>query len=567
MQRASRTVSFQIASAIEGTDYMPRLESYLHDVPGHIQYAGQLRDFMDMVGKVTMDEAGAETIESVLRGFPICKMNLRESLWQELESDLLRVIASMSKSALKDAAPGSALQKRMVEVLAEATIIWPLKGHLSELQSDMARAMREGSLEKSLSLCKEACQHINEFKEGTEEDFVVHLRELGAMQPQPGWREAIEAKGKDVIEKCLSTVMQRLAAALASKTTKVGEEPLKLYTSTVELLSSTLGDDKGCLSGVVASGVQLYEARTHRMDASVSTQTDYRQLLSCEKTAHVKLLEAVKSASESKLLKSFGAEIWKRAAGASKTDIIQTLEKLKRMGAADVDEKSRALEVALQPVRSWDKEGLQSWDAVMADATKTLLSVDTAVLKSQAESLEQVSCGARGQRIAESLETVQWVYSAPPRSGKKRVDVQGGGETEKQIQGTLCLLPKNPPCMAPPKCQRGCAPIVLPNLQCHSAQLVQVFKAYEGIFGIEGKDVDGNTKTVVMALLQETAVSRIVGKFMTESGGETSGGKLREHACKLVKDLRRACPQQDKPEKAILGPVLSKKVDAILAMK
>ena len=88
----------------------------------------------------------------------------------------------------------------------------------------------------------------------------------------------------------------------------------------------------------------------------------------------------------------------------------------------------------------------------------------------------------------------------------------------------------------------------------------QVFKSMEALYGLDGKELDGALRNQVLEILKLTAIVKTMGKFMEESADEKNSSKLREHAQRLVKGLRSACPGVDRPEKDLLGKVVWSKV-------
>ena len=91
---------------------------------------------------------------------------------------------------------------------------------------------------------------------------------------------------------------------------------------------------------------------------------------------------------------------------------------------------------------------------------------------------------------------------------------------------------------------------------------------YKTILSLHGNGEHKELMKEVQATMEICAIMKILGKFFHKYINDNAGpAKLREHAQKMVKDLRTHFPGQDKPEKHVCGPGMYTKVQAMLSLK
>ena len=392
MSKAARTVTYQVASAVEGTDFNQRMEAYLRDVPGHLLYSDHVNDYLALLANLEFGIENVKKVYTVLKAFPECKANLREKKCEKLEQLLLQKILSFAELGLQSHVD-PLVKTNLVELLAEAMIVWPLQGKLHDYQSELARILREGQVEQSLNKCKALCQKILDNKDSADGSFLESTKELVALQPQSSWKPAASAQLRELLEKTAGLVLSKMPVLLAGQTAPEGADAMAAYSSCVELLAQCLGDEKGRLNALVQAGIDLQTSRRTRAAATVSVALEYRQLLSAEKTAGLNLLEAAKLAGEAKIVRSLAVEPWKKMAGASKSDLVKTLEAMKKDGNAELVAALQKQGECLACAENWNLSSLATYDEVVANAAKTLMAVDPVASKHNAAKIEEVTCG------------------------------------------------------------------------------------------------------------------------------------------------------------------------------
>eukprot|EP00971_Amphidinium_carterae_P351137 6491931-Amphidinium_carterae.2 len=506
---SKKSILTNLAATLDGIDfYKARLQEYLNDVSGAMQFSGSIEDIKAVVEKpLEVSREVAVSLQSALNKLSEMVGCVRPAITKHLEERLLRKTVDLSKQALQMQGLEPTIPAAIAELLNEAAIVFPMDENITECQTSLAELVQKTQKQMDGAKLKALCKRVlASCKFGGKKGVWSTL--AGFTKLQPAATEHIDGSNemKEVLQSTLDKVLEVFMDRFKEQAALTEVEESESMAC-ITILASAMGEvavgnpllAEGLLNAYKASSVRKDVARELSEGAPLSSTV-------CD-AEWFHNLESVVGALEAELKSLLDMHL-----GPAKVNVEEAITK-----------QESDLAIAL----TWC-EGTESmtFGEVSVHANSTLLKFETKVR----------DCAASLQEVPNTAH--QSCRNAP--SGN--MFIKATFLTAKIV----CLL----------------------HMSDVSTKLgtKQVVDLYKLIVDLAAQPCDADLVSRAQMLIKKVHAAKFIAEFFGTFKEDLGVMKTRSLAQKLVKDLRFLQGNMKNAEKAYLPAAMLGKLGQLISM-
>eukprot|EP00971_Amphidinium_carterae_P016304 321465-Amphidinium_carterae.1 len=381
MGSSKKSVVVNVASDLEKMSfYIQKMELYLSDVQGVLQYGSELEDGMDKMAAMTCEAISFVALQEKVENLHNMMSNVRESMMVQYKAELLKVSLGLASEAAETM--DGALVSAAMKLLTELSIMYPLEDKIPPLRDALGAALAFSGQQATVKHISDVCQALGEKMKPdmSEEDRALVIQQFQEMS-----KISVTAPFP---EKLLSPAFCQLVSTTKAHVVKFFIMNVTHDSCKLTVLGKSVSQQSAEMLDIMGAAFELHKAVVERKQILEGGGEINLELCFAERRLCLKLKHLLEKCTSTLAVQS--------------KDVLLMLSKgyeddLQKSTASKVDEAKEALTKLMQScqdmIDKWDSFYKQKKSISESDlfelAKKTIMTVDPDAPEQHKATLDQ----------------------------------------------------------------------------------------------------------------------------------------------------------------------------------